>query len=368
MKALTTILALMICGASFAQQNDPIDKARERLEQLRLIDAELHGIAEIEEANEKRIQELTDEFEKLTGQKITIPEEEPAVEPAVEDKPNPPAAPDWDPGQISVVYSESVSASDVCLPRCLMIVLKGKCPPCAKMEAENEDLISETESTPVQLIDHKSNKWLAYGLSSVDTVGACPAFFILDKEGKIHRITDERNGNLKPCKVTGYMTPDQFREYLVKPSHEVNLNHQSSEGTTLCKVESLAYLPEALAGHLARSSDQYETALTSGLFDIDVDVEDSITDRISTFLKTREFRNDAKGIVAKLPELTAITIQQNTVKFSKPLQVTYKGKRVAVSAELHSIAFSPDGRQVVLDLQKTPGSLFGIPNLTITLT
>lgn len=274
-------------------------------------------------------------------------------------------------------------------PRAIMVTGPG-CLPCLRVKQENPQIVGDLPSFPVQSV----------AIGNLDTIGLdqkevsqVPTFFILEAPGVFH---EANPGTL--CRHVGYKSPEALKSYLAHETHNVSLEPlevYAQEGPDLAQDEppvvqgkakrearkwGSPFQPEAseleiktseilpaIAYHFAEAAG--EELKVGGLFDIRLNVPDSIPEALSGFIANGSY--EFGGVKASYPRSTNITTTRTAgglvVSFSEPLRMDYSGRFVTVAAGLHSILVSPDGKTITLDLQRSPGSVVPIPNLTLHL-
>jgi hypothetical protein len=117
--------------------------------------------------------------------------------------------------------------------------------------------------------------------------------------------------------------------------------------------------------HCAGPQASDTEALVGSLFDIDIDAPDWLPSTVADFLASRSWSSDDLQLTVTLPPSTSVTLAGSSVKFSKPVLVQKRMRRIDIDAELHGVTVSQDGRQYQLDLRGT--GRIGVPDLTINL-
>jgi len=124
---------------------------------------------------------------------------------------------------------------------------------------------------------------------------------------------------------------------------------------------SLAGVLQLLADHVARSQ-QVEPAV-AGLFEITLDVPDTLPSLLSALLLDRVWNSESLGLRLSLPESSGLTMNGRELSLSEPLMVSVDRGPVRITAELHGVTVSADGREVRLDLRGR--GLLPVPDLTV---
>ncbi len=135
-----------------------------------------------------------------------------------------------------------------------------------------------------------------------------------------------------------------------------------------CSLQQPSDFLSALSAHLARCGGA-DDGLVGGLFDIDIDVPDSIPAAVDAFIKSGTFKHG--NLTIYMPRETTISSKITTdgmvVLFSKPLTATYDRGPITVEAELHSVSIFDHARRYKLELRKRQGNWIEVPDLTVIL-
>jgi len=238
------------------------------------------------------------------------------------------------------------------LPRIVMLSAEW-CGPCRTTKQAAGDLIGPDAAAVVQVVDVEKNPDYAAEYN-VMQAASLPSFFVYAGGGA--RVTQLRVGG-------------STRAGLEQMARESGVSLQPlpakvAAGVTTAAVvadPSLAGVLQLLADHVARSQ-QVEPAV-AGLFEITLDVPDTLPSLLSALLLDRVWNSESLGLRLSLPESSGLTMNGRELSLSEPLMVSVDRGPVRITAELHGVTVSADGREVRLDLRGR--GLLPVPDLTV---